>query len=92
MMMLAVAAGAAPAGEWRDLSGQAGHSGGAGSAVYGGEQLFKFRQVVQGVSEQFHGSSSWRTKWFGDAESPRSHGEGGDGRRYDQNHALGAGR
>ena len=38
--------------------GQAGHSGGAGSAVYGGEQLFKFRQGVQGVSEQFHGSSS----------------------------------
>lgn len=28
MMMLAVAAGAAPAGEWRDLSGQAGHSAG----------------------------------------------------------------
>ena len=34
MMMLAVAAGAAPAGEWRDLSGQAGHSAGFVLAVF----------------------------------------------------------
>ena len=57
--------------------GKAGHGGGTGSAVDGGQQLPEFRQIVQGTGEQFHGSSSQRTKWFGDAESPRSAKGGG---------------